>query len=141
MGMFDDYSDLNADLDYSIANGTYPMTVTDSKIIEHHKKPGVNQWQVTYTVDSEVDEFGGRTISEFFDLDPELPENRKVWIKRRLMSLGFDDEAIRTFEPADALGIDVTVGVVNKPGPDRTYTNVKSVSLGNDSDAFADSAF
>lgn len=126
-------------IDYSIANGVYPMTISDSKIIPHSKKPGIEQWQITYKVDGEVEDFGGRTVSEFFDLDPSLPDNRKAWLKRRLYSLGFDDETIRTMDPADVIGVDVTVTVVNKPAADgsRTYTNVKAVALGNDADSYA----
>ena len=138
MGMFEDYADIDGTaIDYSIANGVYPMTITGAKFIDHSKKPGVQQFQITYTVDPEVEDFGGKTVSEFFDLDPALPENRKAWLKRRFVSLGFDDEAVRTLEPDELIGIDVTVTVINKPGPDRTYTNVKSVVLGNDADSYA----
>lgn len=126
-------------IDYSIANGVYPMMITDSKIIPHSKKPGVNQWQITYRVDPDVEDFGGKTVSEFFDLDPNLPDNRKAWIKRRLNSLGFDDEGIRSMEPDQIIGVEVTVTVVNKPAADgsRTYTNVKTVALGNDAASYA----
>lgn len=142
MGMFEDYADIDAEMDFSIANGAYPMMITDSKIIEHHKKPGVEQWQITYKVSPDVDDFGGRTVSEFFDLDPELSDDRKVWITRRLISLGFTEpEDRRSFEPGSVEGVDVTVTVVNKKVGDNTYTNVKKVVLGADVDSFADSAF
>jgi hypothetical protein len=142
MGFLDDLGLDNIDastIDYSIANGVYPMVISASKIIPHSKKPGINQWQITYRVDSEVEDFGGKTVSEFFDLDPALPDNRKAWIKRRLYSLGYDDEGINSVDPGDLIGVEVTVTVVNKPAADgsRTYTNVKTVALGNDASQHA----
>jgi len=138
MGMFDDYADIDGSaIDYSIANGVYPMTITGAKFVDHSKKPGVQQFQLTYQVDSEVEDFGGKSVSEFFDLDPSLPDNRKAWLKRRFVSLGFDDEAVRTLEASDLIGIDVTVTVTNKAVGDTVYTNVKKVVLGNDADSYA----
>ena len=135
MGFLDDMDldDISGEaIDYTIPDGVYPMFVTGSKLIDHSKKPGIQQWQITYTVSEDVEDWKGSTVSEFFDLDPELPDNRKAWLKRRLVSLGFDDEAIAQMEPDEAIGIDVTVGVKNKKVNGTVYTNVKSVVLGHD---------
>lgn len=137
--------DLNLDtvdgsaIDYSIPNGVYPAMINSSELVENQKKPGMNQWRITYKLDSEVETYGGRTVSEFFDLDPSLPDDRKAWLKRRLVSLGFDDDDIKTMEPADVIGIEVMVTVKNRKVGDNTYTNVTKVELGHvvsDSDDF-----
>jgi len=119
--------------DYSIANGVYPAMITDSKIMQPKAKPDKNMWQITYTIDSEVETFGGRTVSEFFDLDPNLPAERRVWLKRRLLSIGVNDSQAATLEPSDILGVEVSVTVRNKQSNDKNYVNVTKVELRSES--------
>lgn len=129
--------DLNLDtvdgsaIDYSIANGVYPAFINSSELVDNQKKPGMNNWRITYKLAPDVETYGGRTVSEFFDLDPSLPDDRKAWLKRRLVSLGFDDEDMKTLEPADVIGIEVMVTVKNRKVGDNTYTNVTKVELGH----------
>jgi hypothetical protein len=115
--------------DWSIANGVYPAMVTDSKIMQPKAKPDKDMWQITYTIDSDVETYGGRTVSEFYDLDPNLPDTRRVWLKRRLQSIGVNDEQAATLEPADIIGTEVSVTVRNKVSNDKTYVNVTKVEL------------
>lgn len=117
--------------DFSIPNGPYPATITDSKIDEFN---GKTKWQITYQIDPEVEEYGGRTVAEWFDLDPNLPENRKQFLVRRLSSLEITPEEQETLEPQDVIGTEVTITVKNKPSADgtRVYTNVTKVVLGKD---------
>jgi hypothetical protein len=128
-------SDMNLDTldasgtDWSIANGVYPAMVTDSKIMQPKNKPNKNLWQITYTLDSEVETYGGRTVSEFFDLDPSLPDDRRVWLKRRLLSIGVSDSQAATLEPDDIIGTEVSDTVRNKVSNDKTYVNVTKVEL------------
>jgi hypothetical protein len=119
--------------DYFIANGVYPAVIQDSKVIHPGGDETKDTWQITYRLDAEVETYGGRYISEFFDLDPNLPEDRKVWIKRRLNSLELTQEEQDALEPQDIIGYDVTVTVKNVPSksdPDVIYTNVKKVKYG-----------
>jgi hypothetical protein len=115
--------------DFSVANGVYPAMVTDSKIDDFN---GKTKWMITYKIDSEVETYGGRTVSEWFDLDPDLPDNRKQFLVRRLASLEISAEEQETLEPADIIGTEVTITVKNKPAADgtRTFTNVTKVVLG-----------
>ena len=117
------------DLDYSVANGTYPAMVSESKIDDFK---GKTKWQITYKIDPEVENYGGRTVSEWFDLDPTLPTERKQWLARRLASLEISPEEQETLEPADIIGTEVTITVKNRPAPDgqRTFTNVTKVVIG-----------
>jgi hypothetical protein len=119
--------------DWSIPNGLYPATVSDSKLMHPKNDPNKELWQITYTIDGEVETFGGRSVSEFFDLNPELPSERRVWLKRRLVSLGVTDEQAATLEPSDIIGTEVSVTVRNKTTNDKTYTNVTKVALRDDS--------
>lgn len=135
-------SDLNLDqvdataVDYSVANGVYPAMISDSKIMKS-PSTGDNLWQITYRIDPEIDTYGGRTVSEFFNLDPNLPDDRKVWIKRRLRSLEVPDSQAATMDPSDIIGVEVTITVKNKQVKDKTYTNITKVTLGADSPSFA----
>ena len=115
--------------DWSIANGVYPAVVSDSKIMNPKKDANKQLWQITYTLDQDVDEYGGRSASEFFDLDPNLPSERRVWLKRRLISLGVTDEQAATLEPADIIGVEVSVTIQNKNVGDKTYVNIRKVAL------------
>jgi hypothetical protein len=115
--------------DWSIANGVYPATITDSKIMNPKNDTSKNLWQITYTLDPEVETYHGRTVSEFYDLNPELPSERRVWLKRRLLSIGVNDEQAATLEPADIIGTEVSVTVRNKNTNDKTYVNVTKVEL------------
>jgi len=125
--------------DYSIANGTYPAMIVDSKLMNPKGDLNRESWQISYRIDPEVEIFGGRYVSEFFDMDPNLPESRKVWIKRRLISLGITDAEAEELEPEDVIGTEVTVTVKNKPSADgtRMYTNVTKVEVGADTVAAA----
>lgn len=121
------------DNDYSIANGVYPATIQDSKVMHPGGDESRESWQITYRIDPEVETYGGRFISEFFDLDPNLPEDRKVWIKRRLNSLELTEEEQANLTPDYIIGYDVTVTVKNKPSktdPTVVYTNVTKVTYG-----------
>jgi hypothetical protein len=122
-------------LDYSIPNGVYPAMISDSKIIQ--SKTGDDLWQITYQIDPEVETFGKRTVSEFFNLDPNLPTERKAWLKRRLTTLGISDEQAATMEPSDIIGVDVTLTVKNRNVNGTNYTNVAKVVLGNDAESYA----
>jgi hypothetical protein len=115
--------------DFFVANGVYPATISDSKIADFN---GVSKWQITYKIDPEVDEFGGKTVSEWFDLSNDLPAERKQFLVRRLASLQITPEEQLTLEPADVIGTEVTITVKNKPSADgtRTFTNVTKVVLG-----------
>jgi hypothetical protein len=115
--------------DFFVANGVYPSVISDSKVADFN---GKTKWQVTYKIDAEVEEFGGKTVSEWFDLDPNLPEDRKQFLVRRLASLEISDEEQKTLEPADIIGTEVTITVKNKPSADgtRTFTNVTKVVIG-----------
>jgi hypothetical protein len=121
------------DDDYFIANGVYPAVIQDSKLMHPGGDDSKTSWQITYRLDAEVETYGGRYISEFFDMDPNLPDDRKVWIKRRLNSLELTQEEQDALEPQDIIGYDVTVTVKNTPSktdPDVNYTNVKKVKYG-----------
>lgn len=115
--------------DWSIANGLYPAIISDSKIMNPKKDPSKSLWQITYTLDQDVDEYGGRSASEFFDLDPNLPSERRVWLKRRLISIGITDEQAATLEPSDIIGVEVDVTIQNKNVGDKTYVNIRKVAL------------
>jgi hypothetical protein len=115
--------------DWSIANGVYPAMVSDSKIMNPKGDTNKELWQITYTLDGEVETYGGRSVSEFYDLNPELPADRRVWLKRRLLSLGVNDQQAATLEPGDIIGTEVSVTVRNKNTNDKTYTNVTKVEL------------
>jgi hypothetical protein len=115
--------------DWSISNGVYPAMITDSKIMQPKNDSNKNLWQITYTLDSEVETFGGRTVSEFYDLNPELAADRRVWLKRRLLSIGVSDSQAATLEPQDIIGTEVSVTVRNKVSNDKTYVNVTKVEL------------
>lgn len=120
-----------SEIDYSIPNGVYPMYISASELVDNTKKPGMNQWRITYKIDQNEDDYAGRTVSEFFDLDPTLPNDRKAWLKRRLVSLGIDDDQAKTLEPADIIGVEVMVTVKNRKVGENTYTNVTKVTLGH----------
>lgn len=134
-------SDLNleeveaASDDWSIPNGTYPVIISDSKIFE---KDGKSSWQIVYTVDPDVEDYGKRTVSEFFSLDPTLEDRRKAWLKRRLVSLGISDEEAATMDPADVIGVEGFVTVKNRTVGEKSYCNVTKFVLGDDSDAAED---
>jgi hypothetical protein len=117
--------------DFFVANGVYPATISESKIADFN---GTNKWQITYKIDSEEENFGGKTVSEWFDLSPDLAADRKQWLVRRLASLEITPEEQLTLEPADVIGTEVTITVKNKPSADgtRTFTNVTKVVLGKD---------
>lgn len=120
--------------DFSVANGVYPAGISDSKIDQFN---GVTKWQITYKIHPDVDIFGGRTVSEWFDLSPDLAEERKQFLVRRLASLNIGQEEQKTLEPADIIGTEVTITVRNKPSADgtRTFTNVVKVVVGADAPA------
>jgi len=126
----------DSSVDYSINNGVYPAMISDSKIMSSPKS-GDNLWQITYKLDSDVQTFGGRTVSEFFNLDPNLPDDRKTWIKRRLTSLGINAEEASNMDPGDIIGVEVTITVRNKQVQDKTYTNITKVVLGAESPSMA----
>lgn len=115
--------------DFFVASGVYNAIISDSKIAEFN---GVSKWQITYKIDPEDDNYGGKTVSEWFDLSPDLPADRKQFLVRRLASLQISAEEQATLEPEDILGTEVTITVKNKPSADgaRTYTNVTKVVLG-----------
>ena len=69
------------DDDYFIANGVYPAVIQDSKLMHPGGDDSKTSWQITYRLDAEVETYGGRYISEFFDMDPNLPDDRKVWMR------------------------------------------------------------
>lgn len=118
--------------DWFIANGVYPAAITDSKLMHPEKNPDGTLWQITYRIDPEVETFGGKFVSEFFDLDPNLAPERKQFLKRRLMSLEITDAEAADMDPGDIIGTEVTVTIKNKPSKDgdRVYTNVTKVTLG-----------
>lgn len=122
--------------DFFVANGVYAATISDSKIAEFN---GVNKWQITYKIDPEDENFGGKTVSEWFDLSPDLAADRKQFLVRRLASLEITPEEQATLEPADVIGTEVTITVKNKPSADgtRTFTNVTKVVLGSNQIAAA----
>ena len=115
--------------DFFVVNGVYPAIISESKIDDFN---GKTKWQITYKIDSEVDDFGGKVVSEWFDLDPNLSEDRKQFLVRRLASLEISAEEQETLEPADVIGTEVTITVKNKQSADgtRTFTNVTKVVLG-----------
>jgi hypothetical protein len=115
--------------DFFVANGVYPAIISDSKIAEFN---GANKWQITYKVHHEVENFGGKTVSEWFDLSPDIADKYKQWLVRRLASLSISREEQLTLEPADVIGTEVTITVKNKPSADgtRTFTNITKVDLG-----------
>jgi len=136
MGFLDDLGLDDVEVsDWSIPNGVYPAVITDSKIIPNNRNG--NSWQITYRVLNDVESVGGKTVSEFFDLDPRLPDERKQFLKRRLQSLAISDEDARSIEPGDILGIEVTITVKNKPSADgsRTFTNVTKLVMGHSGDS------
>lgn len=118
--------------DWFIANGVYPAVITDSKLMHPEKNPDGTLWQITYRIDPEIETFGGKFVSEFFDLDPNLAPERKAFLKRRLMSLEITDAEANDMDPGDIIGTEVTVTIKNKPSKDgdRVYTNVTKVTLG-----------
>lgn len=115
--------------DFSVANGVYQATINDSKIGEFN---GKTKWQITYRIDPDTETYGGRTVSEWFDLDPDLPADRKQFLVRRLASLHINTEEQKTMEPEDILGTEVTITVKNKPSADgsRMFTNITRVVVG-----------
>lgn len=115
--------------DFSIPNGVYPATISDSKIMNPKKDPSKELWQITYTIDGEVETYAGRSVSEFYDLDPNLSAERKGWMKLRLQSLGISDEEANEMDPSDIIGTDVMVTVKNRTVGENTYTNVGRVTL------------
>jgi hypothetical protein len=125
-----------AELDFTVANGVYPAFISESKIDDFK---GKTKWQITYKINDDESDYHGRTVSEWFDLDPNLPENRKQWLARRLASLQISPGEQEDLEPQDIIGTEVTVTVKNKPSPDgtRTFTNVTKVVLGTDQIAAA----
>lgn len=115
--------------DWSLPNGTYPAMISDSKIMQ--SKAGKTLWQITYRVSEEIEQYGKRTVSEFFDIDPNADDMKKQFLKRRLVSLAFSDEDMATLEPGDIIGTDVTITVKNKQVNENNYTNVTKVVLGS----------
>lgn len=116
--------------DFSVANGVYPAMVSESKTDLFN---GVSKWQITYRIHPDVDTFGGRTVSEWFNLTASIPEEQKQFLVRRLASLSISPEQQKTLEPADIIGTEVTITVRNKPSADGTkvYTNITNVRLGS----------
>jgi hypothetical protein len=116
--------------DFFVATGVYNAMISDSKIADFN---GVKKWQITYKIDPEDDNYGGKVVSEWFDLSPDLPTERKQFLVRRLASLQIGPEEQATLEPDDIIGTEVTITVKNKPSADgsRTYTNVTKVVLGS----------
>lgn len=120
--------------DFSVANGVYPATITDSKVMHPGGDESRESWQISYRIDPEVETYGGRWVSEFFDLDPNLSDDKKQWLKRRLASLEIPDDELADMQPQDIIGTEVTVTVKNKPSktdPTVVYTNVTKVVLGS----------
>lgn len=119
--------------DWFIANGTYLASITNSELMHPESRPDATLWQITYRIDPEVETYGNKFVSEFFDLDPNLPDSRKVWLKRRLQSLEISDQEAADMDPGDIIGTEVTVTVKNKPSKDgdRVYTNVTKVTVGS----------
>jgi hypothetical protein len=99
--------------------------------------PQKNLWQIQYTLEQDVETYGGRNVSEFFDLNPNLPAERRVWLKRRLISIGISDEQAANLEPEDIIGVEVSVTVKNKNVADKTYVNVTKVALRDGASAAA----
>lgn len=120
--------------DFFVANGVYPATVSDSKIDLFN---GKTKWQITYRISPDIENFGGKLVSEWFDLDPALAPERKQFLVRRLASLHISQEDQQTLEPADILGTEVVITVKNKPSADgsRTFTNVTKVVLADAAEA------
>ncbi len=116
--------------DWTIPNGVYPAMITSSELIT--TSSGDNSWRITYTIDPEFPQYGKRTVSEFFTMDPNATDLRKMFLKRRLKSLGFYKDEIRTMEPSDVLGIEVNITVKNRQSGDKTYSNVTAVDLSDD---------
>lgn len=123
--------------DWSVANGVYPATISDSKKDQFN---GVTKWQITYKIHPDVDVFGGKTVSEWFDLSPDLAEERKQFLVRRLASLEIGPQEQMTLEPADVIGTEVTITVRNKPSADgtRMFTNIVKVVVGAEKPAASD---
>jgi hypothetical protein len=119
-----------SEIDWTVPNGVYPAMITESGVQDFN---GKTKWLIKYKIDPDEPTSGGKIVSEFFDLDPALPDNRKAFLKRRLMSLEITDDQAASMDPGDVIGVEVVITVKNRPAADgsRMFTNVTKVTLAN----------
>jgi len=137
MGIFGDLDvQAAADDPFAVDDGTYTGTVTKSEV-KKNKDETKTFLVLEYTIEDDGP-MGGRKASEWKNIPETGDENADrsaSFLKQRLLSLGVPPDRINSFEPEDALGVEVVFTVKNKDG----YTNVSRVVLADGANAEAES--
>ena len=127
MGIFGDLDvQAAADDPFAVDDGTYNATISacEVKPTKDESKTGLI---LTYQITDEGN-MAGRKVSEWKQIPKPgdaNADNAASWLKQRLLSIGIPADRINSFEPEDALGIDVVITVKNNNG----YANVNKVTL------------
>jgi hypothetical protein len=137
MGIFGDLDvQAAADDPFAVDDGTYNATISacEVKPTKDETKTGLI---LTYTITDEGN-MTGRKVSEWKQIPKPGDSNADSaasWLKQRLLSIGIPSDRINSFEPDDAIGIDVVITVKNNNG----YANVNKVVLAGGSASSSDS--
>lgn len=130
MGIFGDLDvQAAADDPFAVDDGTYNATITKSEV-KQSKDETKTGLMLTYQITDEGS-MNERKVSEWKTIPKPGDENADSaasWLKQRLLSIGIPADRINSFEPEDALGIDVVITVKNNNG----YANVNKVVLANE---------
>lgn len=139
MGIFGDLDvQAAADDPFAVDDGTYTGTVTKSEV-KKNKDETKTFLVLEYTIEDDGP-MGGRKASEWKNIPEPGDENADrsaSFLKQRLLSLGVPPDRINSFEPEDALGVEVVFTVKNKDG----YANVTKVEQPRGATSDSGSAF
>jgi len=139
MGIFGDLDvQAAADDPFAVDDGTYTGTVTKSEV-KKNKDETKTFLVLEYTIEDDGP-MGGRKASEWKNIPEPGDENADrsaSFLKQRLLSLGVPPDRINSFEPEDALGVEVVFTVKNKDG----YANVTKVEQPRTATSDSGSAF
>lgn len=139
MGIFGDLDvQAAADDPFAVDDGTYTGTVTKSEV-KKNKDETKTFLVLEYTIEDDGP-MGGRKASEWKNIPEAGDENADrsaSFLKQRLLSLGVPPDRINSFEPEDALGVEVVFTVKNKDG----YANVTKVEQPRTATSDSGSAF
>jgi len=139
MGIFGDLDvQAAADDPFAVDDGTYTGTVTKSEV-KKNKDETKTFLVLEYTIEDDGP-MGGRKASEWKNIPETGDENADrsaSFLKQRLLSLGVPPDRINSFEPEDALGVEVVFTVKNKDG----YANVTKVEQPRTATSDSGSAF
>lgn len=135
MGFFDDldednWDDVNDDPDF-VPDNDYRCILSDVKTIENEDR-GTESLLFQYTIIG--GEYEGQTAAEWFVTnDPELTmeqlKHKLSYLKRRLNSLQVSIGDFKNSKGQCLVGKKVIVAIKNNTKGDRTFRNVRSVSL------------